>query len=269
MTIAWFGIGYSLPTNMTFAQTGPTACEAAVVSSFYGSDGIQYIRVDMSGYPGNWDRIYFADSSTSPGIPVNTDGKDRIYDIRVSDITYPLESTQMRINSEYDGGICTSTATVAQITGTSEPPENAEEADPCDGLTGAPLATCQCEKKGTANDPIANERCIKTTLCEYSGRDHVFTPAFNNGCFTLPEFFTTVLNYLMTFAGVIAAFMFVRGSYGVLVSKGNPAALVEARDMLTQALIGLIIIATAYGVVNFLGTAFNSLNLGIDLTPFF
>ena len=105
----------------------------------------------------------------------------------------------------------------------------------------------------------AKTSCEKQNECETdANRDQgkVFARAFNNTCVTLPEFITTVVNYVMMFAAIIAGFMFLQGGIKIIASRGNPAAVVEARSTLINAGVGLVLLATAYVIITFLSDAF-------------
>ncbi len=113
--------------------------------------------------------------------------------------------------------------------------------DPCAGKTGAAHTSCQAQK------------ACQTTTNREAGK--VFARAFNNACVTLPEFITTLINYVMMFASVIAGFMFLQGGIKIIASRGNPTAVVEARSTLLHAAIGLVLLATSYVIINFLNGA--------------
>ena len=120
--------------------------------------------------------------------------------------------------------------------------EPEEPKDPCEGKTGADKTSCEEEKEC---DTDANRE---------EGR--VFARAFNNACVTLPEFINTLVNYAMMFASIVAGFMFLQGGIKIIASRGNPAAVVEARSTLINAGVGLVLLATAYVVITFLSDAF-------------
>ena len=122
----------------------------------------------------------------------------------------------------------------------TEPEE--EPKDPCEGKTGADKASCVEEKECDTDDNREEGR--------------VFARAFNNACVTLPEFINTLVNYAMMFASIVAGFMFLQGGIKIIASRGNPAAVVEARSTLINAGVGLVLLATAYVVITFLSDAF-------------
>jgi hypothetical protein len=113
------------------------------------------------------------------------------------------------------------------------------------------------------------EDCAAKRYCESKKSDgFVYLLSFNKSCQNLTSFVTTALNYIMLFAAFIAAFMFIRGMYGIITSRGNPASVAEARETLTQAIIGLVVLAIAFVMINFLGGLFSIPEWGINLTPF-
>ena len=63
--------------------------------------------------------------------------------------------------------------------------------------------------------------------------------------------------------------MFVVASFKYLTSKGDPTTLADARSMLTNAIIGFLIIASAFVIVQVLNSAFNAIDHSINiLGPF-
>jgi hypothetical protein len=135
--------------------------------------------------------------------------------------------------------------------------------DPCSKYTSGSAAYNRCTAQITCNNRVD---AVNQTSGKSAG--YVFLPAFNNACNNLTEFFTTALNYLMLFATLIAGFMFARGMFGILVSRGNPAAVADAREMLTNAAIGLVLLATAFLVIKFLNGGFQAIpGGGINLCP--
>jgi hypothetical protein len=121
-------------------------------------------------------------------------------------------------------------------------PGSQEPKDPCAGKTGASKDSC-----------VAKNRC-ETEANRKQGK--VFARAFNNACVTLPEFVQTLVNYVMMFAAIIAGFMFLQGGLKIIASRGNPAAIVEARSTLINAGVGLVLLATSYVLIHFLSNAF-------------
>lgn len=86
-------------------------------------------------------------------------------------------------------------------------------------------------------------------------------------CYSFTSVITVLMQYAMLIAAVICGFMFLWGGIKYTISKGNPAALMEARDQILHATIGLVIILMAYIIVLFLQGSLGF--LGINLVgPF-
>ena len=99
--------------------------------------------------------------------------------------------------------------------------------------------------------------CVEENECAtLKSEGKVFARAFNNACVTLPEFIETMVNYVMMFAAIIAGFMFLQGGLKIITSRGNPTAVVEARSTLINAAVGLVLLATAYVIIQVLNGAF-------------
>lgn len=60
-----------------------------------------------------------------------------------------------------------------------------------------------------------------------------------------------IINWILGLVGVIAVLMLVWGGFNYLTSAGNPEATKKAKQTITYAIIGIIIIALAYTLVNF------------------
>lgn len=59
---------------------------------------------------------------------------------------------------------------------------------------------------------------------------------------TLPELIRYVFNFSIAIGGLVAFVMLVYGGFRYLTSAGNPAAQTDAKDILTSAIIGLLLL---------------------------
>lgn len=144
-----------------------------------------------------------------------------------------------------------------------------------------------CRAKIACENNQNPDRCVSQKVCEeLKSEGYVYTAAFEGGsafeetksndasfnayggCFNLTDFIGTTVNYLLMFGTIIAGFMFAYASFKYLTSRGNPSELADARDMIMQTVIGLILIALAMVIVNFLTSAFGSVTPDINLMPF-
>lgn len=62
-----------------------------------------------------------------------------------------------------------------------------------------------------------------------------------------------VLEGMLRLAGVVAVVMIFWSGFKFLLSQGNPDAVTSARKVATNALIGLVIVIVATGLVSFVG----------------
>lgn len=67
---------------------------------------------------------------------------------------------------------------------------------------------------------------------------------------------TTFLNIAFVLAGLILLFFFIFGGIGMISSAGNnnPQQMEQAKKTVTSALIGFIVVFTAYWIVKLIGT---------------
>lgn len=62
--------------------------------------------------------------------------------------------------------------------------------------------------------------------------------------------FANITSVIATFAGFAVLFMLIRGGIGYITAQGDPKALQSARGTITWAIIGLIVILSAYIIIS-------------------
>ncbi len=65
------------------------------------------------------------------------------------------------------------------------------------------------------------------------------------------DYLQDILLTVIGLAGLIAAAIIVFGAYSLITSSGEPENIAKAQKMITAAVIGLIIAAIAFLIVNF------------------
>ena len=65
-----------------------------------------------------------------------------------------------------------------------------------------------------------------------------------------------IIQLLLSFAGIIAVITIITGALFMVISQGNPARIKQAREIMTNAIVGLVIVALAYGIVGFVSGTF-------------
>lgn len=77
---------------------------------------------------------------------------------------------------------------------------------------------------------------------------------------------TALINALLVIAALMAFVYLVLGGLQWITSGGDKSGMEAARNKITHAIIGLIIVAAAYAIMvlvgNFLGISISNLNLG-------
>lgn len=68
-----------------------------------------------------------------------------------------------------------------------------------------------------------------------------------------------VVQFFMTFLGIIAVVIILLGGFKWMTAAGNEDKVAEAKKLLVAGMIGLAIIIAAYVIVNFVITTTNSL----------
>ena len=64
-----------------------------------------------------------------------------------------------------------------------------------------------------------------------------------------------VANYLFTIVGALALLFFIYGGFMLILSQGKSEQLQKGKEIILAAVIGLIIVFSAYMLVSFLGEA--------------
>lgn len=62
--------------------------------------------------------------------------------------------------------------------------------------------------------------------------------------------FANITSVIATFAGFAVLFMLIRGGIGFITAQGDPKALQSARGTITWAIVGLIVILSAYLIIS-------------------
>ena len=68
---------------------------------------------------------------------------------------------------------------------------------------------------------------------------------------TLPNAINAILGYVMTFAGLLLLLYLIWGGVEWITSGGDKGKVESARNKITNAIIGIIVLAAAYAIANF------------------
>ncbi|MBN1618975.1 hypothetical protein JW887_06595 [Candidatus Dojkabacteria bacterium] len=74
------------------------------------------------------------------------------------------------------------------------------------------------------------------------------------------SFINKVVSIAVGIAGVVAVFLLSQGAFTILTSSGDPEKLMEGREMITNALMGLVLVVLSVVVLQWLG--WDILNIG-------
>lgn len=79
-------------------------------------------------------------------------------------------------------------------------------------------------------------------------------PGFNfSGASTIADIISAALPYIFFFAGILLLVYFIIGGYKFMFSAGDPKKVAEGKGTLTNALIGFIVVFTAFWLVQIFG----------------
>ena len=119
-----------------------------------------------------------------------------------------------------------------------------------------------CEQKAEFGckfaSPTAENPCTKTCSDEapvITGGSQSFKPKVLENPLTVDSIPKVIGRAIQIFTGVsgsVALLMFVYGSFLLMTSRGEPEKVKKGKDAMKMAVLGLIIIFTAYAVLNLL-----------------
>jgi hypothetical protein len=73
-----------------------------------------------------------------------------------------------------------------------------------------------------------------------------------SGARTFPEIMSAIVDTLVIFAAVVAVIAIIIGGYQYITSAGNPEKAAQAKNTLLYAIIGLIVVMSAYIIIRFI-----------------
>lgn len=79
--------------------------------------------------------------------------------------------------------------------------------------------------------------------------------------FTLPSIISALIKGAMVIAAIIFFFMLVIGGIKWIASGGDKAQTEAARNQITAALVGLVIVFAAWAIVSLIATFFGGVNI--------
>ncbi|OGL72582.1 hypothetical protein A3C96_02575 [Candidatus Uhrbacteria bacterium RIFCSPHIGHO2_02_FULL_60_10] len=68
---------------------------------------------------------------------------------------------------------------------------------------------------------------------------------------SLPETVTTIIRAFMGLLGLLAVILILYGGFKWMTSQGEPEKVEEAKKIIISGIIGLVIIASAYGIASY------------------
>ncbi|MFA6295842.1 MAG: pilin [Patescibacteria group bacterium] len=132
--------------------------------------------------------------------------------------------------------------------------------------TGTTQATTGCVCKNKDNDSSITDSTACTDFCNSNNRGGVasFTPPQNNqqatsetsiknpltGIETPADLIKKIINYVLGFVGAIAVLIIIYSGFVYMTSRGNEKQIESAKNSLTYAIIGLVVIFASVIIVN-------------------
>ena len=73
----------------------------------------------------------------------------------------------------------------------------------------------------------------------------------------IPTLIGTIVGTILSLLGVIFSVLIIYGGFIWMLAGGNEQNVEKAKNILTQAIIGLVIVLMAYAITSFIGDALN------------
>jgi hypothetical protein len=100
-----------------------------------------------------------------------------------------------------------------------------------------------------AETPIGG---LEKTAGEAFSNSIPFKSAFaSNG---LPGIAGTIVGSLLALLGIVFMILIIYGGFRWMFARGNEQDVTKAKDIITQAIVGLIIVFSAYAIAQFVGS---------------
>lgn len=101
---------------------------------------------------------------------------------------------------------------------------------------------------------------MKLAAINFGELESITAPNFANAA--PAEIINALMPYIFFIAGVLLLIYLILGGYQYIFSRGEPGATAAARGKITNAIIGLIIVLTAYWIVQVVAMFFGIQEIG-------
>ncbi len=113
---------------------------------------------------------------------------------------------------------------------------------------------------GFSLTPLTTYAAGGTDICSMKNVSQAVRDA--SGCTnrakTVPDVVVNILNIVIGLSGLIAVIFIIIGGLGYMTSSGETAKIEKAKKTILYAVIGLIVCALAFAIVNFAVTTINN-----------
>lgn len=87
------------------------------------------------------------------------------------------------------------------------------------------------------------------------------------GKFTLPNMLSTFFSVIIVVVGIVFLFMLIMGGIKWMMSEGDDKKLTAARNQVTNALVGLVIVFAAWAIIALINSIFGINLLNFTISP--
>ena len=116
------------------------------------------------------------------------------------------------------------------------------------------VATFAAPMIASAQDPIVDPSTIKYGLEAEEGEGPQFTAVGLGQTSDLKGSIADIVNIVLGFLGIVAVIIILAGGFKWMTAGGNEDKVAEARQMVIQGLIGLVVIFAAWAIASFVIT---------------
>ncbi|MBU4421769.1 pilin [Patescibacteria group bacterium] len=88
-------------------------------------------------------------------------------------------------------------------------------------------------------------------LAQYGLKETAGAAGLNTKQTSLPDIIGSVIGYFLGFLGVLFLILMIYGGYLWMTSFGSAEKTKKAKDLIVDAVIGLVIVLAAYAITNF------------------
>lgn len=104
--------------------------------------------------------------------------------------------------------------------------------------------------------PVLLAILIFTPILAFAANETLENPLGNT--VKASQLVTNIIKAMMAFLGALATLMFIFGGFTLILSAGNPEQVKKGQKTIVWAVVGIVIVLSAYGIMNWVFDVFTS-----------